>query len=277
MASEKVEYCSNCDSVLSGKYCSHCGQKKFDRSQKTFRHLLHDVFHFLTHLEGNIFTTFKTTVLAPGTYSKEYFSGKQKKYFKPISFFLIIVIAYLAFPFMEGLNMNLSGHKHMIIYGKMATQQIDKKLIQDGISYEGYSEIYANQSAKIAKPLLLSFIPLTAILLWAFFYKNKNLFYEHLIVSTEVNAIYIFMLYFMIPILATILMRLGTPIHLFEDQFIFPLSLILFSIYLLVVFKKCYPSSNYLIIKSLAISVLHFLVVQTIYRFILFEFTYFTT
>ncbi|ESU25140.1 hypothetical protein FEDK69T_01070 [Flavobacterium enshiense DK69] len=46
--------CLNCDTSLSGKFCSNCGQKT-DTHRITFKHfIMHDVLHGVWHFESDI-------------------------------------------------------------------------------------------------------------------------------------------------------------------------------------------------------------------------------
>ncbi len=80
--------CKSCGTQANGKYCFACGQSA--RTERiTFGGLVHDVFHFFTHLEKGFGYTLKQLVLAPGTMQREYIEGVRSKYQKPISMFLL--------------------------------------------------------------------------------------------------------------------------------------------------------------------------------------------
>lgn len=107
--SGQLRSCSNCGNTFSGNYCNNCGQEYFDHEDKSFAHLAGEVLHFITHLEGSFWLTLKTVLASPGSLAKDYCAGARKRYFIPISFFLLIVVLYLVFPIFQGLNMEVQS------------------------------------------------------------------------------------------------------------------------------------------------------------------------
>jgi hypothetical protein len=83
--------CLNCDCRLGvdEKYCNNCGQKT--KVHRLSSHdIVHDVVHYFTHADRSIFALLKQLAVKPGIVAKEYLSGKRKKYFNPLNFFLIV-------------------------------------------------------------------------------------------------------------------------------------------------------------------------------------------
>jgi uncharacterized protein DUF3667 len=86
--------CLNCNSVVIGNFCSNCGQKK-EVSKLTWTSLINELFHFLSHLEKGFINTSFQLLIRPDKVIGEYLNGKRKKYFKPLSLFLIWVSVHL--------------------------------------------------------------------------------------------------------------------------------------------------------------------------------------
>jgi hypothetical protein len=86
--------CLNCDTALTGKYCSHCGQKA-SVGRLTWHYLLEETLHFFTHIEHGFLKTTKDLIIQPSAVQKNYLDGKRKNYHKPISFLLIWVAIFL--------------------------------------------------------------------------------------------------------------------------------------------------------------------------------------
>ena len=88
--------CLNCSSELaiSQHFCANCGQKA-STHRITFSHLLHDFFHALTHADKGVLHLLKELTLHPGTVAREYVRGKRKKYFNPITFFLLVMVLFV--------------------------------------------------------------------------------------------------------------------------------------------------------------------------------------
>lgn len=88
--------CLNCSSALANSqhFCANCGQKS-DTHRISFSHLLHDFFHALTHADKGVLHLLKELTLRPGTVAREYVRGKRKKYFNPITFFLLVMVLFV--------------------------------------------------------------------------------------------------------------------------------------------------------------------------------------
>lgn len=86
--SENTKVCKSCGASGSGTYCSQCGQA-FALKRITLHSLLHDVFHFFTHLDKGFGFTLKSLVLAPGTMQRTYVDGDRSRHQKPFSMFFI--------------------------------------------------------------------------------------------------------------------------------------------------------------------------------------------
>ncbi|MEJ7625555.1 MAG: DUF3667 domain-containing protein [Ferruginibacter sp.] len=102
--------CKNCGFNFTGYYCNRCGEKVYTEVDKSLTHLIQGTFHFITHLEGTFLNALKTFLTQPGKFSFDYCRGIRKKYYKPVSFFMMLVILYLIFPRFQGLNMKLSTY-----------------------------------------------------------------------------------------------------------------------------------------------------------------------
>ena len=85
--------CRHCGQALTGKYCHACGQKDYSHQDKSLRSLAGETFHFMTHVEGTLPTTLRTIVCRPGRFTTDYCAGNRKPYYKPVSLFLLLVVA----------------------------------------------------------------------------------------------------------------------------------------------------------------------------------------
>lgn len=66
--------CLNCGTVLTDKYCPHCGQKAtVDRI--TWHHVGEEITHFFTHIEYGFLRTTKELLTRPGVTQKNYLSA----------------------------------------------------------------------------------------------------------------------------------------------------------------------------------------------------------
>ena len=79
---------------VTGPYCANCGQRS-SVHKVTFRETLDDLADQLFSLSAPLSLTVKMLVVNPGQLFREYLSGKRKKYYKPISFFLLTTLIFL--------------------------------------------------------------------------------------------------------------------------------------------------------------------------------------
>jgi hypothetical protein len=91
---EPTNYCLNCGSVVTGKYCTNCGQKT-GLTRLTFKVLLAEIGHVFTHIEHYFLQSTWDFLARPGKSSLDYIKGKRKKFQKPVSFFIIWAGLYI--------------------------------------------------------------------------------------------------------------------------------------------------------------------------------------
>lgn len=269
--------CINCGSPLSGNFCSTCGEKVFSEHDKTVSHFLHEAFHFLTHLDGKFLTSLKAVFSKPGLLSLEYCKGIRKRYFKPVSLFLIGVIIYLLFPLLQGLNMSFTENVNTFssLRINMVREMAITKAEKNNITLEELSERYDAKSPKVSKIMLLLLLPFTAFLLWMLFFRKRAYLFDHLMLGTEMNTVFLYMVFLFIPLL----LRLGGQIwHLitggdfdYGDTVIVPLQFVILSIYWSRAFRTFYGTGRWETVwKTFVFFVLHGLLVYIVYRLLLF-------
>ena len=88
-----LEVCRACGSHVQTKYCGNCGEQK-ELKRISFHGLVHDVFHFFTHLDKGFLYTLKQLVKAPGHMQLSYIHGERSQHQKPFSMFFICATFY---------------------------------------------------------------------------------------------------------------------------------------------------------------------------------------
>lgn len=82
--------CKNCNNSFAGKFCNQCGQKASVNELK-LKDVVHESWHSITHTDSGILRLIKDLFSKPKSVYLNYFSGQRKKYFSPVTFFLITV------------------------------------------------------------------------------------------------------------------------------------------------------------------------------------------
>lgn len=93
-STSKTYTCPNCGSIVTGKYCSNCGQERITGKLKV-KDIGKDVSHGIFHWDSTFFRTLKELVKHPGIFIRSYIDGKRKPYVKPFSYFIFIQTVYV--------------------------------------------------------------------------------------------------------------------------------------------------------------------------------------
>jgi len=276
MKQPRVEViCKNCGNRFAGKFCNNCGEKVYHEHDKSVLHFFEEGFHFITHFEGTLFRTIRTIFTKPGMISWMYCYGIRKPYFKPISFFFLLVILYLLFPVFEGLNMNLKYHMIHNNYGTYATEKVNEVMQTSNLSYDEVQKTFHQKGEKISKFLLFILIPLTALFFWLCTFKKRKLFFDQMVFSAEINSVYLFWGFLILPLVLTLLQVFSKWISgsylPITDGLSGSILYVVLCIYLAIAARRFYTLKLWQsILLTLAFVVVHRFIVQVIYKFILF-------
>ncbi|MEO8108988.1 MAG: DUF3667 domain-containing protein [Ginsengibacter sp.] len=267
--------CKNCGHLFEGKYCNRCGEKVYSRHDKTMIHLFEESAHFITHFDGSFFNTFRAICTSPGKLSVDYCYGVRKKYFKPISFFLLLVVLYLLFNLTEGLSQRLFYYPRNLLYGHYAIKKIQHVLITTGMTMEELSKVFHEKAEKVSKLLLLILIPASAAILQLFTFRKKRLFFDQVIFATEINIVVILFGFMLLPLIVYIIQFIvgffvAKEFYLM-DAAMSVFALIMVVIYFFIATRKFYKL-NWLwsCLLTIGFFLLYGLFFQFIYKFILF-------
>jgi hypothetical protein len=82
--------CKNCNNYFIGKFCNQCGQKS-SVAELTLQDVLHESWHSITNTDNGILRLIKDLFMRPKSVYLNYFLGQRKKYFSPVTFFLMTI------------------------------------------------------------------------------------------------------------------------------------------------------------------------------------------
>lgn len=268
--------CENCGNRFEGKFCNVCGEKVYSEKDKSLKKLFEEFFHFVFHFEGSLFVTIKTIFSRPGQLSKDYCDGRRKKYFKPLSFFLLIVVVYLIFPVFEGLNQRLHYYATNFLYGDFAKDKIARAMSQYGLSFKELEEIFHQKSMKVSKFLLIILIPCTALWFWLLTFKRRKYFFDQMVFAAEVNSFFLFWGFLILPLLLTLSEKIyhaisGGYLEL-SDNILGVISNIVVCSFVGIGARRFYQfKKGHAIFFAATFWIINFIIVQLIYKFILFN------
>lgn len=219
------DICHNCGDPLTGPYCAACGQKDEERILP-LRHLLHEVFHDIVHLDARFLGTLKLLV-RPGALTQEYIEGRRARWFPPFRLYLILSLAFFAVA-----SLRPAPRDFRITVKKPAqVATADGKAVPEATMgprlEKRAEEINRDPSAFLAKlaawlpRVLFILLPLFALLLKLAYLRTHTLFAVHAIFSLHEHAFAFFLftvtgLMGFVPYLRSvrILLMVYLPIHL---------------------------------------------------------------
>lgn len=270
--------CKSCGNTFSGKFCNECGEKVYTAHDKTLRHFFEEGFHFFTHFDSKFLKTFKLVFFKPGFVSKDISNGVRKKYFKPMSLFLLGVVIYLLFPILRGMNLHISAHlgQYRFMGITFPEKWVLAKMAAEHLSEKQFVGLFEAKSEKISKLLLLIIIPLTGVFLKLLFNKQKKYYFDHFNLSGEINSFNLYLNYLIVPIAMNSLSLItslwgGLKLDYGDNIYISTILGLLFIWYLTAAFKRFYEVRTlHAFLKSLLFLIGHFIILYFIYRLILF-------
>jgi hypothetical protein len=85
--------CLNCGGVLTGPYCSQCGQRDIP-PYPSVRELVVDAFWELSGWDGRFASTVRALFRRPGMLTREFLEGRRARYLSPLRLYLMASLAY---------------------------------------------------------------------------------------------------------------------------------------------------------------------------------------
>lgn len=97
--------CANCGSLLTGKYCSRCGQRHDDHPVHHFWHFVSEATEDLTHADSRLWRTLSALLFRPGLLTREFLEGRRARYLPPVRLYLVVSVIFFI---IVGLNSRTS-------------------------------------------------------------------------------------------------------------------------------------------------------------------------
>jgi uncharacterized protein DUF3667 len=266
--------CKSCGTHFQGRFCNNCGEKVFHPHDKSLTHFIEEAFHFITHFDTKIFRSLRFMLSKPGFVAMEFCEGRRRKYFSPVSMFMIGVVIYLLFPVLQGLNISFDNHIsnnnsfHFYLIQKWAVH----KASVEQITLAQLAEKFDHLSPKFSKVLLLVLIPLSALALSLLFTRKKKYFFDHMMLAAEINSVILFLVFLILPVLFIGISKI-LPINLeYGDNVLFlTLHGILVLLILFSSFKRFYHVKFLNALLKAFLFIILYMLVLHIYRLIVFS------
>lgn len=205
--------CSNCGAIVEEQFCSRCGQSLADH-RRPLLGLLRDFFTTVFDLDARFLRSLRILCLQPGRLSLLYLEGRRASLLPPARMYLVLSLLLFFFvdiPVPEARNFNL------YVGGKLVGREVEDPSLgrmEIGTTPEGQmmpilapileekesklqtmepqlllNKIFTKIEGSLSKALIL-FIPLLALILKLLFFREKRLYYDHVIFALHFQSFF---------------------------------------------------------------------------------------
>lgn len=167
--------CKNCDTKLTGKYCTQCGQSA-NVKRITLPKLLSEISESIFQFDRGLLFTFKQLFTRPGLSIRAYLDGKRKNHFKPFAYLLLFSTLYF---FISKIMLENTWLDDIVSGFTQGANDLDNKTELPGIiKWFGQNYAYAT--------LLL--IPIFSLATFISFSKKDTNYLEHLVLNAYITG-----------------------------------------------------------------------------------------
>lgn len=166
-------HCPNCKQIITGNFCSNCGQKKYKRIDR--KYLWEAIQYTVLHTNKGFLYSVKRILRNPGKTAREFIDGKRVDHYKPLllAFVLSGISTFLAFKVL-GLYDVISEHYASTV------STANSEFMSDYMAFlASYNSL-----------LMLLALPFFAIATKLAFWKWGHNYYEHIVMNAYVLSFY---------------------------------------------------------------------------------------
>lgn len=263
--------CPTCNSFISDRFCSTCGEKQVTNKDFTIKHFLEQTVEGLTHFDNKFFRSIKILFKYPGKLTSFFEQGIRVPYMKPVQLFIVSNLLFFLLASSSNIfSIPLSSYytyKNYTIYG--TKKAIDKKVVTDQ-EFKQAATIFNEKMNGQSKAYIVLFIPFLALFLALLFLKKRKFFSLHLVFATHFFS-------FLLLLFTLFHYIIELPFHYFMrdfsgrfDNFATIFNLCIFVFYFIIAAKRYYKSHLAWIILTAILLVGFFMMMLQAYRLFLF-------
>jgi hypothetical protein len=263
-------FCRNCEVRTIGRYCHKCGQDVFADTEQPIFGLLSQFLNKVFALDGRTPKTLGNLMWRPGFLSNNYRAGKIVKYVHPVKLFwfsTLIFFALMISQLNEGLkkekevkteqeqttskknttvSINFPKNESSENDGEESTEEEVLSMLSHGVSY----------LAKFGPFVAFLLIPVFALLLALFYWRNKFFYMYHLVFALHFHT-FLWLFFSVVIIVNIIFPNVNFP------SWIGTLISFTPSVYLSIAMRRFYQTKRWTAIwKAILISILYFILIS---------------
>lgn len=166
--------CKNCDAIVTGKFCSVCGQNA-NVSKITYAHLSNEISENILQVNKGFLFTLYQLFSKPGRSIQDYLDGKRKNLTKPITYLLILSTIYFFCTNLTGQNTWMNDAIIGFTNGAIGSEEVE---IPAMITW------FANNYAYTT----LFLLPIFSLASYVCFARYKANYLEHIVLNSYITG-----------------------------------------------------------------------------------------
>jgi hypothetical protein len=165
--------CKNCDQIVDGNFCTHCGQST-KVAKINFTNFLGEFSDSVFQVNKGLLYSMKALFVRPGDSIREYLTGKRKNHFKPIAYAFTLSTIYFLVTKFTGSNTFIND----VIAGWSSYPGTIEKASKPLVILNWFAENYAYT--------VLILLPLYALASYLAFLKTGFNYLEHFVLNAYI-------------------------------------------------------------------------------------------
>lgn len=186
-----LDTCPSCGQPRSSRYCGHCGERRVEADELSFKRFLHSLADELVpgfdetegdsirRMGGRVYRTVYTLFRHPGQLTTDYVAGRRRVYMKPIQVFVVVSVIFFLFGH-NYFQFTLAGYDFVPGIGQTAAV-VRGEQQRLGITPEAYARRFNNRLTAQKRAVMALTVPLFALGFMPLFRRHR--YGEHLVFS----------------------------------------------------------------------------------------------
>ena len=182
--------CIACGADLAGRYCAACGEAA-GHHDYSLKHFAEEALETLAHVDGRVFSTFRSLVTQPGQLASNFLAGRRKSQMGPVQLFVVCNVIYflmqpltVIIPFTSNLRIQTTERP----WSRLASAMVASKVAARRIATVEYTRAFDEAAHLQGKSLVILMVPLFAFGAWTVYGRTRRFYAEHLVFAFYVFA-----------------------------------------------------------------------------------------
>jgi hypothetical protein len=185
-----LSQCVACGADLSGQYCSACGEAA-GHHDYSLKHFAGEALETLAHVDGRVFSTFRSLVTRPGLLASDFLAGRRKSQMGPVQLFVVCNVIYFLIqpltvfaPFTSTLRIQTTERQ----WHRLASAMVASKVAARQVTTAEYARAFDEAAHLQGKSLVILMVPLFAFGAWVLYGRRCRFYAEHLVFAFYIFA-----------------------------------------------------------------------------------------